>query len=140
MHACRYEEFPQAEQAQEQLVHTMCIVPGPSTGPPTVGIGPAQPSSDQSVLWTCTGSGSAFIYRTADSNLLRKVGTAASNRQHTYTIVCVRVCTCVSALGGRNSGCMDAMCSSQLVDTQMQTAGLFARLTNSRTDTHKSAM
>lgn len=70
---CRYEEFVQAEQAQEQLVHTMCIVPGPSSGPPTVGIGPAQPSNDQSLLWTCTGNGSAFIYRTADNNLLRKV-------------------------------------------------------------------
>ena len=78
---CRYDEFPQAEQAQQQLVHTMCVVPGSPAGssssssmaPSLLGAGP---STDPALLWTCTGSGSAFIYKTEDSTLLRKVGSA----------------------------------------------------------------
>lgn len=76
---CRYEEFQQAEQAKQQLVHTMCVVAPPSTAPPAwPGTGPAQAvaaaaGTDQAVLWTCTGNGSAFVYRIADGSLLRKV-------------------------------------------------------------------
>jgi hypothetical protein len=87
LHVCRYEEFQQAEQAQQQLVHTMCVAAAAppssssssssssSTGPaPAYGMAPAAAAAaEPAVLWTCTGNGSAFIYNTADGSLLRKV-------------------------------------------------------------------
>lgn len=78
----RYEEFPQAEQAQQQLVHAMCVVVPPVAGAAAVQQQQLQGSIMSStsnghpqaaLLWTSTGNGSVYIYRTADSSLMRKV-------------------------------------------------------------------
>lgn len=100
----RHEEFQQAEQAAQQLVHTMCIVQAAAPAASisnnsvnnTAAAGLASSDQQQALLWTCTGSGSAFIYRVPDGSLLRKVSVCVWAFLCAVVLGCRSVVTCVS--------------------------------------------